>query len=253
MSSRTSRSRSVSSNVGRSLCGGKTVLPRPTRRTARTISVLDQSFETKPDAPAACAALREMRPAPEISSTFGAGNSWRSRSQMSAPDSSPTNRSTSATCGSNRRVCPIASSALRALRQRVTQGCWLNSRRKPQWTTSWSSTIKTASLRPARSRSSVFTGRHHEPDLPLVAVACPELDEAAHLQRLERGQAEAHPGGALRRAVHAVVHDLEHEDPVGLTRANGDLRRARMLLRVAQRLAQHGLRQCLQVDRHVQA
>ena len=34
-------------------------------RTARTISVLDQSFETNPEAPAARAALFEMRPAPE--------------------------------------------------------------------------------------------------------------------------------------------------------------------------------------------
>ena len=49
---------------------------------------------------AARAALGEMRPAPEISSTFVFGTRKRRRSQISAPDSCPTNRSTSATCGS---------------------------------------------------------------------------------------------------------------------------------------------------------
>src|SRR3954453_14735928 len=107
---------------------------------------------------------------------------------MSAPDSSPTNRSTSATCGSKRRVWPIASSAVRALRQRVTHGCWLNSSRKPQWTTSWSSTIRTQNFRPWSSSAPLLVvNRHHQPDLPAIVLARTELDEAADLQRLEGG------------------------------------------------------------------
>ena len=38
------------------------------------MSVLGQSLETKPDAPAARAALIEMRPAPEMNRTCGAGD-----------------------------------------------------------------------------------------------------------------------------------------------------------------------------------
>ena len=58
-----------------------------------------QSLEMNPAAPAARAAFGEIRPAPEISSTFVLGEIGRSRSQISAPDSWPTNRSTSATWG----------------------------------------------------------------------------------------------------------------------------------------------------------
>src|SRR4051794_29486234 len=185
-------------------------------RTARTISVLDQSFETKPDAPAARAALFEMRPAPEISRTRGAGCSCRKRSQISAPDSSPTNRSTSATRGSKRRVWPIASSIERALRQRVTHGCWLKSSRKPQWTTSWSSTISTPTLLPPGSTPlSLIVHRHHQADLPAAFIAGAELDHAAQLERLEGGQAQTHAGGPAGAAGgHAVVCDLEDEGAV---------------------------------------
>ena len=75
-------------------------MPSPTIRTAPAMSAAGQSLEMKPAAPAARAALGEMRPAPEISSTFVFGTRKRRRSQISAPDSWPTNRSTSATCGS---------------------------------------------------------------------------------------------------------------------------------------------------------
>src|SRR3954452_15850359 len=211
--------------------------------TARTISWLDQSFETKPEAPAALAALFEMRPAPEMSSTRGAGCSWRRRSQISAPDSSPTNRSTSATRGSKRRGGPIASSIERALRQRVTQGCWLKSRRKPQWTTSWSSTISTPTLFPPGSKPfSLIVDRHHQADLPAAFVAGAELDHAAQLERLEGGQTQTHAGGPVRAARgHAVVCDLEDEGAVLAVGANGDVRGLGMLARVPQRFREHGL------------
>ena len=74
-------------------------MPRPTIRTAPAMSAAGQSLEMKPAAPAARAAFGLIRPAPEISSTLVFGDSARRRSQISAPDSWPTNRSTSATCG----------------------------------------------------------------------------------------------------------------------------------------------------------
>ena len=69
-------------------------------RTAPAMSAAGQSLEMKPEAPAARAALGEIRPAPEISRTLSCGESLSSCAQISAPDSWPTKRSTSATCGS---------------------------------------------------------------------------------------------------------------------------------------------------------
>ena len=63
------------------------------------MSAAGQSLEMNPAAPAAFAAFGLIRPAPEISSTLVEGDSERRRSQISAPDSCPTKRSTSATCG----------------------------------------------------------------------------------------------------------------------------------------------------------
>ena len=70
-------------------------MPLPPIRTAIATSCADQSFETKPDAPAALAACGEIQPAPEISSTRVVDDSRRIASHSSAPDSSPRNRSTS--------------------------------------------------------------------------------------------------------------------------------------------------------------
>ena len=55
---------------GRLAAGRNTVMPSPTIRTAPAMSAAGQSLETKPAAPAARAAVGEMRPAPEISSTL---------------------------------------------------------------------------------------------------------------------------------------------------------------------------------------
>ena len=83
---------------------GMEVLARLLERGDDDVIVLlraaGQSLRTKPDAPAARAAPGEIRPAPEMSSTLVIGDSERSRSQISAPDSWPTKRSTRATCGS---------------------------------------------------------------------------------------------------------------------------------------------------------
>ena len=104
IASKTSRSRSESGGPCGASWGRNTVMPSPTIRTAPAMSAAGQSLEMNPAAPAARAALGEIRPAPEIISTLVCGEIERSRSQISAPDSWPTNRSTSATCGSYRRV-----------------------------------------------------------------------------------------------------------------------------------------------------
>jgi len=68
-------------------------------RTAREMSAAPQSLGIKPEAPAAFAAPGEIRPAPLISSTLVVGDRSRSCWLISGPDSSPMNRSTSATSG----------------------------------------------------------------------------------------------------------------------------------------------------------
>ena len=69
-------------------------------RTARAMSCAPQSLGMKPEAPAAFAAPGEIRPAP-LRSAAPCVSGERSRScwQISGPDSSPMNRSTSATSG----------------------------------------------------------------------------------------------------------------------------------------------------------
>ena len=69
------------------------------RRMASTISAALRSLVTKPAAPAARAAVAEIRPAPETQQDAVAGWAARTRRAMSVPASSPTKRSTSATCG----------------------------------------------------------------------------------------------------------------------------------------------------------
>src|SRR4051794_25215942 len=110
-------------------------------------------------------------------------------------------------------------------------------RRKPQCTTSWSSTTRTPSLRASLSRSGRAMG-DHELDLPGAGVTLAELDHAAALQRLERGEAQPHPGLA-RVPDDAVVGHLEDERAVLVAGAHGDARRARVLVGVAHRLDEH--------------
>ena len=57
IASSTSRSRSESGGPAGASCGLKTVMPRPTIRTAPAMSAAGQSLEMKPDAPAARAAF----------------------------------------------------------------------------------------------------------------------------------------------------------------------------------------------------
>src|SRR5919109_2111244 len=83
ISVRTSRSRSDSGAEGCSERGENTVIPLPTIRTAIATSFAAQSFDTKPDAPAALAACGEIQPAPEIRSTRVRGDARRIASDSS--------------------------------------------------------------------------------------------------------------------------------------------------------------------------
>src|SRR5215211_3158788 len=106
----------------------------------------------------------------------------------------------------------MASSLLRALRQRSTHGCSPSMRRKPQCTTSWSSTTSTrrrlSAPPPAASRLGLTSGtlkRHRQPYAPDPRFALAELDDSARLDRLERREPQPHPAGGTRAPVHAVV------------------------------------------------
>src|SRR5215211_8906038 len=105
----------------------------------------------------------------------------------------------------------MASSLLRALRQRSTHGCSPSISRKPQCTTSWSSTTSTrrrlsAPPPPAPSRLGLTSGtpkRHRQPHAPDPRLPLTELDDPARLDRLERGQPQPHPARRARPALYA--------------------------------------------------
>src|SRR3954454_15151771 len=211
------------------------------------MSAAGQSLSTKPDAPAARAAPGEMRPAPEMSRTPQPGHASRSCSAISGPDSSPTKSSTSATSGSSRLVSAIASCALRALRQRSTHGCCVSISRKPQCTTSWSSTTSTLSRRVEEGSAGGAIDK--QPHLPSLASARPELDDPADLEGLQRGQAKSHAPRLPALAPHAVVDDLEQEVAVVALHPHVETRGVGVLAGVAGGLAQHGLGQRLELVR----
>jgi len=170
ISPNTSRSRSLSSGAGCSVVGANIVIPRPTILTARATSRASRSLVTNPDAPAARAAAGDIRPAPEIRSTRVEGDALRIESHTSAPDSAARNRSTSATCGLRLSSSPSASAPVRAARQRSTQGCSPSRTRKPQCTTSWSSTTSTrrrrSAARPVRAEAGPVRVRSGPPEPP---------------------------------------------------------------------------------------
>src|SRR3954452_11539324 len=247
MSPRTSRSRPERPPGAAGSAGSKTDIPSATIRTAWATSGPAQCLGTKPAAPAARAALAEMCPAPEISSTRVAGEASTMRSQISAPDSRPRKRSTSATCGRSLRTSVSASSPVRAARHRSTHGWAERSERMPQCTTSWSSTTRTrTSLGSAAVVISRPVQRHDEAHAPAPRGLGPELDERARVQRLERGELQPDARALRPAGDDAVVDDLEHERVVLPRERDVDAGRPRVLVRVAQRLGEDGLRQRLE-------
>src|SRR5690349_2662289 len=144
-----------------------------------------------------------------------------------------------------------ASSVLRALRQRSTHGCSPSISRRPQCTTSWSSTTSTRrrrSLEPVAIRLGFMStvNRHRQTHAPRAGVALAELDDAAELERLQRRELEAHPG-LLRAAADAVVADVEYERSVLALEADLYARGLRVLVGVSHRLGEHGLRERLEL------
>src|SRR3954470_7977251 len=108
-----------------------------------------------------------------------------------------------------------ASSVLRALRQRSTHGCSPSISRKPQCTTSWSSTTSTRRRRsppppvlPPPRRLGFTSGtpkRHRQSHSPHARLALAELDDPTGLDRLQRGERQAHSARRARPPVDAVV------------------------------------------------
>src|SRR3954471_23191000 len=147
----------------------------------------------------------------------------------------------------------MASLLLRALRQRSTHGCSPSMSRSPQWTTSWSSTTSTRRRRsavPEASQPGLTSGpfkRHRQPHAPAAGLALAELDNTARLQGLERGQLEPHAdAGRARPPVHAVVAHLHRPQAVLSVQRDLDPARGGVLVRVAHRLREHGLREGLE-------
>src|SRR5579875_3124627 len=130
--------------------------------------------------------------------------------------------------------------------QRSTQLCWLSISLIHQCTTSWSSTTSTRSRSGLRRALTIALtsaiDRHHQPNLPASRLTLAELNHAAGLQRLKRGEAKPHPGASPSGLPpRAVVDDLEHERAVAAAGADRHRRWPRVPVGVAHRLAQHGL------------
>src|SRR5581483_967433 len=256
ISASTSRSRSVRGGAGWSDLGGKSVIPIPTIRTALVTSRASRSFETNPEAPAARAAAGDMRPAPEIKSTRVPGDARRTAWQTSTPDSRPTKRSIRATSGSKRRTRSSASSPVRAARHRSTHGCSPSSTRKPQWTTSWSSTTNTRRRRPSALWAGLAlivlpgTERYQQPYAPATISGGAGFDGASLLERLKRGQAKTHPRWGVLVLAGPVVSNLQREGVGATSDRHFYPGWFRVLADVSQRLGQHRLGKRLDVGRN---
>src|SRR4051812_24422824 len=131
--------------------------------------------------------------------------------------------------------------------------------RRPQCTTSWSSTTSTRSLRseePAAMRDGLRSGPvkgYCQSDAPRAGRALAELDDATELERLQRRELEPHAALA-RLAADAVVEHVEHERVAVLDlEADLDLGRPRVLVGVADGLGEHGLRERLELLGHTHA
>ena len=172
------------------------------------MSAAGQSLEMKPGgARGARARLGEIRPAPEISSTLRvAARRAQPLADLGArllADEQVDERDVRLVAAAPARSPP---SPLRALRQRSTHGCSPSISRKPQCTTSWSSTTSTrrrgrssrAALAPFTSGRPAGTASRTR---QRARLALAELDDAAVLERLERREPQAHarsPGAAAR-------------------------------------------------------
>src|ERR1700754_164600 len=131
--------------------------------------------------------------------------------------------------------------------------------RRPQCTTSWSSTTRTRSLRsdePAAMRDGLRSGPvkgHCQSDAPCAGRPLAELHDAAELERLKRRELETHAALA-GLAAHAVVDDVEHERVVaGDLQADLDLGRPGVLVGVANGLGEHRLGERLELLRDAHA
>jgi hypothetical protein len=91
---------------------------------------------------------------------------------------------------------------------------------------------------------------HEQAHAPALVLTGAELDDPAVLEGLEGGQAQPHARAARRRS-HAVVGHLEQEGPVRAGHPHSDAGGLRVLGGVAQRLGEDGLRDGLEVRRHL--
>ena len=210
----TSRSRSDSSADGCSARAANTVCPRPTVEHRLRHVVGGRVLRDEAGRPGGRGRLRR--------DPAGARDQEHARGRRLAPDRlaqlgarTPRRGRGPRAPRAARSAAPAssASSTVVAVRQRSTQGCSVSSSRKPQCTTSWSSTTSTRRLRSGLIRSSSRTGTTRRTRQSPDAVG-PELHDAAR-----PGAPRPPPGAApsrcrASRRTRAVVAHLEDEGAV---------------------------------------
>ena len=199
-----------------------------------------QSLETKPDAPAAFAAAarcgRRRRSAARASPASSRGSPRRARRPTRCRGTGrPARRAGCSAVGQLQRLPP-----LRAARQRLDPRLPPSSRRKPQWTTSWSSTTSTR-RRLSRRRLVAPRQRAHQPHAPALAATGPNSTKPPWLERLERGEPQAQPGAAAAFAGRRRCATSSESAPLAPRRPRPRSPRVGVLADVAQRLRQHRL------------
>ena len=249
ISASTSRSRSDSSGDGCSARAANTVCPRPTveHRLGHVVGA-GESFETKPDAPRGPRRLRR--------DPAGARDQQHARAAATRAGSPRTARRPTPRRGTGPPAPRAARSAAPAraprppscaVRQRSTQGCSVSSSRKPQCTTSWSSTTSTRRLRSGLIARSSLTGTTRRTrQSPARRGRTPRRRRTWSASTAASRSPMPVPREPPRRA---VVADLERRTcPSAPRHVHVDPRGARVLVGVAQRLGEHGLRDRLELD-----
>ena len=193
--------------------GWKTVMPSPTIRTAPAMSAAGQSLEMKPAAPAARAAFgRDPAGAGDQQHVRSAARS-RAAARRS-PRPTPGRRTGRRARRAARSACVSASASSRVARAQAALDPRLLAEHQPQAPVHDLVVVddEHAQLALARCRAAIRAGltsgavkRHRQSHAPGAGLALAELDDPADLQRLERGEPQAHAGRCARPPAHAVV------------------------------------------------
>ncbi len=217
-----------------------------------------RSLDTKPEAPAARAAAGDIRPAPGDQQHAGARG--RTRGSIRRRRRRTRRRGTGRRARRAARRSASSSSAsapLRAARQRSTHDCSPSSIRRPQWTTSWSSTTSTRSFAatadgPTRALTPPPSGPRGTTAEPATARArsgpnstTPPISRASNAARRSPIPAPRTPSGTPSLRTSSTNVSASPPTSTVISRRRG------VLGHVAQRLGEHRLGQRLERRRDV--